>query len=113
MPYKESGDKYNSPEEALADALPEGADASEVMTKLKDMGYDLKPAAEAVGVSIEMETEEAPEETEASEEEEAAPKEKEAGLDLAMGVMDMPEPMAKKRDKVAGNLMDKFKKGMV
>ena len=123
MPYdKESGKSYNSPTEALADALPEGADAEEVMGKLSDMGYDLKPAKSAVGVSIEMESkpegseekEEAMSE-EAMSEEDAGGEEQEAegSVDLAMGVVEAPESMAKKRDKVASNLMDKFKQGMV
>ena len=128
MPYdKESGKSYNSPTEALADALPEGEDAEEVMGKLSDMGYDLKPAKSAVGVSIEMESkpegseekEEAMSEEamseEAMSEEDAGGEEQEAegSVDLAMGVVEAPESMAKKRDKVASNLMDKFKQGMV
>tara|TARA_B100000497_G_C7314110_1_gene210774 strand:- start:9 stop:356 length:348 start_codon:yes stop_codon:yes gene_type:complete len=115
MPYnKESGKKYDSPEEALADALPEGVDASEVMGKLKEMQYDLVPAMGAVGVSIEMESEEMPEESEEESKEES---EEESGgdkeVELSMGVMGMEEPISKKRDKVADKLMDKFKKGMV
>ena len=117
MPYdKESGKKYDSPEDALADALPKGVDASEVMEKLKDMQYDLVPAAGAVGVSIEMETEEKPEESDTEEESEMAKEETEepeGDVEVSMGVMDMPESMSKKRDKVADNLMEKFKKGMV
>tara|TARA_S200002703_G_scaffold35810_2_gene30904 strand:+ start:7201 stop:7572 length:372 start_codon:yes stop_codon:yes gene_type:complete len=123
MPYnKESGKKYDSPEEALADALPEGVDASEVMNKLKEMQYDLVPAMGAVGVSIEMESEEMPEASEEkseeeSEEESEEKSEEESGgdkeVEVSMGVMGMEEPISKKRDKVADKLMDKFKKGMV
>ncbi len=119
MPYnKESGKKYDSPEEALADALPEGVDASEVMDKLKEMQYDLVPAMGAVGVSIEMESEEMPEASEEkSEEKSEEASEKESGeekeVEVSMGVMGMEEPISKKRDKVADKLMDKFKKGMV
>ncbi len=130
MPYdKESGKKYESPKEALADALPEGADASEVMSKLEDMGYSLEPKEGAVGVAIEMETEseeaaEAPKEEKAEGAEKSADeKELEPGgaedigeedkVEISMGMVGAPEPMAKKRDKVADSLMEKFKKGMV
>ncbi len=47
--------------------------------------------------------------TSESEEGDAAPE----GAEISMGIMGAPEPMAKKRDKVAEGLMDKFKKGMV
>lgn len=122
MPYdKESGKKYSSPEEALGEALPEGADASAVMEKLTDMGYSLEPKAEAVGVAIEMETEteeapkdESPEESsEEKEEGEKSSDEEDKGLEISVGAVDVPEPMSKRRDKVADNLMEKFKKGMV
>ena len=121
MPYdKESGKKYNSPEEALADALPEGADASEVMGKLTDMGYSLEPKTEGVGVAIEVEaeTEEAPKEEsaeESSEETEEGEKPSDEGakeLEISVGA-ETPEYMSKRRDKVANSLMEKFKKGMV
>jgi len=113
---EETGEKYSSPEEALADALPEGVDASEVMDKLKKMQYDLVPASGSVGVAIEMETSEAPEEMPEEEASEEMPEEEaseEGGLSLLGGAVEMPEPMAKKRGKVAESLMDKFKKGMV
>ena len=131
MPYdKESGKKYGSPKEALADALPEGADASEVMDKLKDMGYSLEPAAGAVGVAIEMEAEPKEDSKKESKEEKAEGPEKskdekelepggsedikdEEKVEISMGMIGEPEPMSKKRDKVAGDLMEKFKKGMV
>ena len=129
MPYdKESGKKYDSPKEALADALPEGADASEVMSKLEDMGYSLAPKAGAVGVAVEMEAEseeeEAPKEEKAEGAEKSADeKELEPGgaedtgeadkVEISMGTVGAPEPMSKKRDKVADSLMEKFKKGMV
>jgi hypothetical protein len=129
MPYdKESGKKFDSPTDALAEALPKGADASEVMDKLKEMGYSLEPAMGAVGLAVEIESapekadeeakEESKEESKETSEEgiEAEPKEGDAPAEVAeisMGMMEAPEPMSKKRDRVAEGLMDKFKKGMV
>ena len=123
MPYdKESGKKYGSPTEALADALPAGADASEVMNKLKDMGYSIEPKGGAVGVAIEMEAEPKEEKAEGPEmskdEKELEPggaddMGEEEKMEISMGMIGAPEPMSKKRDKVADNLMEKFKKGMV
>lgn len=123
MPYdKESGKKFDSPKDALAEALPEGADASEVMDKLKEMGYSLEPAMEAVGLAVEIEAEPSDEKKEDKDKEEAKegteaePKEGDApeeAVEISMGMMGAPEPMSKKRDRVAEGLMDKFKKGMV
>lgn len=131
MPYdKESGKKYGSPTEALADALPAGANASEVMSKLKDMGYSIEPTGGAVGVAIEMEAEpmDKPKEEKAEgpemskDKKEAEPggaedmgeeEEEEEKMEISMGLIGAPEPMSKKRDKVADSLMEKFKKGMV
>ena len=127
MPYdKESGKKYGSPKEALADALPEGADASEVMNKLTDMGYSIEPKGGAVGVAIEMEAEpmdkpkeekaEGPEKSKDEKELEPGGSEdikEDEKMEISMGMIGAPEPMAKKRDKVAEGLMEKFKKGMV
>ncbi len=138
MPYdKESGEKYDSPKDALQEVLPEGASAEEVLKKLSDMGYSLESSEPAtVGVAIGIETEEEEEEKtdepkeekeEKEETEEAAPagedKELEPGgapsigeaekVGISMGMVGADEPMAKRRDAVAENLMDKFKKGMV
>lgn len=128
MPYdKESGKKFDSPKDALAEALPEGSDASEVMSKLEDMGYSLEPSMGAVGLAVEIEAapdkeekgdEEAKEDSKETAEEgiTSEPAEGDAASEVAeisMGMMGAPEPMAKKRDKVAEGLMDKFKKGMV
>ncbi len=132
----ETGESYDSPKDALAAALPEGVDAEEVMSKLKDSGYSLESSGEGAGVlaiGIESSEKEEEEESPKTEEVEAegdaettaaagADKELEPGgaptigdketLDISMGMVGQ-EPLAKRRDKVAGDLMDKFKKGMV
>jgi len=129
----ETGESYDSPKDALAAALPEGVDAEEVMSKLKDSGYSLESSGEgagvlAIGIESSEEEEESPETEEVEAEGDAetaaagADKELEPGgapsigdketLDISMGMVGQ-EPLAKRRDKVAGDLMDKFKKGMV
>jgi len=124
----ETGESYDSPKDALAAALPEGVDAEAVLDKLKDSGYSLESSGGTVGVAIGIEesAEEAPEGGEKSSEGEAPAgddKELEPGgaptigeeetVGISMGMVGEDEPMAKKRDKVAEGLMDKFKKGMV
>lgn len=122
----ETGEAYDSPKDALAAALPEGTSAEEVLSKLEDMGYSLEPSGDAtldVAIDIEAEDQALPEE----EIIDSALAEEDVALDpggapsigeedpegLSMGMMGPPEGMAKKRDKVAEGLMDRFKKGMV
>lgn len=119
----ETGESYDSPKDALAAALPEGVSAEEVLEKLESSGYSLESSGDAtvgVAIGIETEEEELPEVDSIPDEVGPdlepgglAPAGEEETLDMSMGMVGPTEGMAKKRDKVAEGLMDKFKKGMV
>ena len=120
----ETGESYDSPEDALASAMKDGASASEVLKKLEADGYSLESSGSTVGIAIGMEksAEEKPEgEEEYSEESATDGKDKKLApgmaedetMSISMGMEEEEEPMSKKRDKVAQGLMDKFQKNMV
>jgi len=109
----ETGESYKSDADALRAAGVEDAEA--VLAKLEEDGYKLTPSESEAGLEAEEEMLEG--ELPLGEELELGgspvDEEEEEALALSGGAIGAEEPLAKRRDKVAGDLMEQFKTGMV